>query len=207
MPPFRTLILFAHPDLRLSRVHRSMLDALQPLQAERGDALVVRDLYALYPDYLIDIEAEQALAAQADLIVWQHPVQWYSMPPLMKMWLDEVLAYGWAYGKGTQALRGKRLGLALSTGGTARSYGHDGYNRYPFEAFLPAYEQTAHLCGLRLLPPWVFHGAHKASQIEIEAAAQDYARCLRTWPDAAEWDAPEGSPAPSLLARIREIGA
>lgn len=204
MAPPRILIVFAHPDLRLSRVHRSMLDALQPLQAERGESLVLRDLYALYPDYLIDIETEQKLAAQADLIVWQHPVYWYSMPPLMKMWVDEVLAYRWAYGHGRQALAGKRLWLALSTGGSSHSYQAEGYNRYPFEAFLPAYEQTAHLCGMTMLPPFVIHGAHKATQADVLAQAQAYAERLRAWPDGAGWEA---SPSTSLmpgLDRFRE---
>ena len=76
--------------------------------------LEVRDLYALYPDYLIDVAAEQAALAAARLVVWQHPIHWYGMPPLMKLWLDEVLAFGWAYGPGGTALRGKDLWLVAT---------------------------------------------------------------------------------------------
>ena len=89
-----------------SRVNRRMLRAAQ------ASGVIVRDLYRLYPDYLIDVAAEQALLAQAKLVVWQHPVHWYHMPPLMKLWVDEVLAFGWAYGPGGTALRGKDLWLA-----------------------------------------------------------------------------------------------
>ena len=87
----RTLVLLAHPDLRHSRVTRALMAAMQPMQ---GSDLAVRDLYALYPDYVIDVPAEQAELAQAELVVWLHPFHWYSMPSLMKLWLDEVLAYG-----------------------------------------------------------------------------------------------------------------
>ena len=121
----------------------------------------MRDLYALYPDYLIDVAAEQAALAAARLVVWQHPIHWYGMPPLMKLWLDEVLAFGWAYGPGGTALRGKDLWLVATTGGAEDSYRPDSYNRYFFDAFLPPYEQTAALCGMRFLPPLLLHGAHK----------------------------------------------
>ena len=102
------LVLCAHPDLRLSRVNHRLLEAAQALQRDPppGLTLELRDLYSLYPDYVLDVQEEQAAAERADLIVWQHPIYWYSMPPLMKLWLDEVLAHGWAYGHDGQALRG-----------------------------------------------------------------------------------------------------
>ena len=88
-----------------SRINRRLMRAARRLPASPDSPLiVVRDLYSLYPDYLIDVEAEQALLASAKLIVWQHPIHWYSMPPLMKLWLDDVLSFGWAYGPGGTAL-------------------------------------------------------------------------------------------------------
>ncbi|MBQ0931759.1 NAD(P)H-dependent oxidoreductase [Ideonella sp. 4Y16] len=179
------LVLVAHPALQHSQVNRPLMDA-----ARAVPGVQVRDLYALYPDYAIDVAAEQAAAAAADLIVWQHPLQWYSMPPLMKLWLDEVLAYGWAYGhaegRSTRALQGKDLWLVLSTGGTEAAYHPQGYNRYFLDAFLPPYEQTAALCGLRFLPPMVQHGAHQLSAQALQAHAQTYASRLRDYPDWPE---------------------
>ncbi len=173
------LVLAAHPSLEQSTVNRSLLQAARGL----GAAVEVRDLYALYPDYLIDVEAEQARLAPARLVVWQHPLHWYTMPPLMKLWLDEVLTFGWAFGPGGTALAGKDLWLVLTTGGPADSYRADRYNRYPFEAFLPPYEQTAALCGLRFLPPLVLYGAHRAGPAAVAAHAQRYAKRLATYPD------------------------
>jgi putative NADPH-quinone reductase len=143
------LVLVAHPQMEQSRVNRRLMRAAGEVAATSRGRVEVRDLYALYPDYLIDVAAEQALLAQAKLIVWQHPVHWYSMPPLMKLWLDEVLAFGWAYGPGGTALQGKDLWLSASTGGPEDSYRPDSYNRYFFDAFLPPYEQTAALAGMR----------------------------------------------------------
>lgn len=170
------LVLAAHPDLRHSRVSRRLM------RAAREAGVALRDLYALYPDYVIDVRAEQAALAAAKLVVWLHPMHWYGPTPLLKLWIDEVLAYGWAYGPGGHALAGKDLWLATSTGGSAEAYTPRGHNRHFIDAFWPPYEQTAALAGMRWLPPMVMHGAHRASPAEIEAHAEVFADRLRTWP-------------------------
>jgi glutathione-regulated potassium-efflux system ancillary protein KefF len=194
------LVLLAHPDLAQSRVNRALADVARQ-RVDRGVA--VRDLYALYPDYLIDVAAEQQALAAARTLVWLHPVQWYAMPALMKLWVDEVLAFGWAYGPGGTALAGKALALALSTGGTEAAYSAGGSHRRPFDAFLPPYLQTAALCGMRTLPARVFHGAHQAGDAEIAAHAQGFGDALDVWlaeargaaaaPAAATATAPESA--------------
>ncbi|WP_295646869.1 NAD(P)H-dependent oxidoreductase [uncultured Methylibium sp.] len=209
------LVLSAHPDLRLSRVNKALLEAARALAAAEGATLDVRDLYALYPDYLIDVPAEQAALQRADLVVWQHPVHWYGPPPLMKLWFDDVLALGWAYGRaggrdGT-ALRGKDVWLVASTGGTEAAYRPEGYNRYFFDAFLPPYEQTATLCGMRFLPPLLMHGAHQLGRAGLAEHVDTYRERLASypdWPELADMDAcpscvlPEGDrPEPTTPAQ------
>jgi glutathione-regulated potassium-efflux system ancillary protein KefF len=180
------VILVAHPQQEHSRVNRELMRCAATLAPER---IELRDLYALYPDYLVDVGAEQRVLAEARLVVWQHPIHWYGMPPLMKLWLDEVFAFGWAYGPGGNQLRGKDLWLVASTGGPAESYRPDGYNRYFFDAFLPPYEQTAALAGMRFLPPLLLHGAHRIDDAELQAFAELYAQRLAShpdWPEIAE---------------------
>ena len=175
-------VLAAHPTPRESRVNRR----LQAAAAEIA-GVDLNDLFASSPDYDFDVAAEQARCEAAQLIVLLHPIQWYSMPALMKLWLDEVLAYGWAYGGGT-ALQGKDLWLVATTGGSEASYHPESYNRHFFDAFLPPYEQTAALCGMRFLPPMLLHGAHRASQAEIEAHVATFRQRLLTYPDWPEMD-------------------
>jgi glutathione-regulated potassium-efflux system ancillary protein KefF len=199
------LVLAAHPQLEHSRANRRLLRAARAAAGASGGRIEVRDLYARYPDYWIDTAAEQAALAAARLVVWQHPIQWYHMPPLMKLWLDEVLAFGWAYGPGGTALQGKDLWLVASTGGSQESYRPDGYNRYFFDAFVPAYEQTAALCGMRFLPPLLLHGAHRASQAEVEAHAEVYAARLASYPDWPELDEFPACPACDVPATARPV--
>jgi glutathione-regulated potassium-efflux system ancillary protein KefF len=181
-PP--VLVLAAHPDWRASRVNRRLFDA-----ARESPSAAVRDLYSLYPDFDIDVPAEQAAAQAAQLIVLLHPFQWYSMPPLQKLWFDEVLTYGWAYGHQGTALQGRDLWLVTTTGGPEESYHPQGYNRYFFDAFMPPYEQTAALCGMRFLPPLVLHGARRASESEIAghvAVFRDRLAAYPDWPELAD---------------------
>jgi glutathione-regulated potassium-efflux system ancillary protein KefF len=182
-PPTRSIyIVAAHADWRSSRVNRRLLQA-----AQAAGEVTVCDLYARYPDYDIAVAAEQQALRKAQLVVLLHPVQWYSMPALLKLWLDEVFSHGWAYGGGT-ALQGKDLWLVASTGGAESSYHPQGYNRYFFDAFMPPYEQTAALCGMRFLPPMVLHGAHSAANDEVDAHVATFAERLQSYPNWAELD-------------------
>jgi glutathione-regulated potassium-efflux system ancillary protein KefF len=180
--PADVLVLVAHPQMEHSRANRALAEAARRPEAR----CTVRDLYALYPDYLIDVAAEQAALERARLVVWLHPIHWYGMPPLMKLWLDEVLTYGWAYGRGGGRLAGKDLWLVASTGGPEESYHPSSYNRYFFDAFLPPYDQTAALCGLRFLPPLMLHGAHRAGADAVADHVATFAQRLRAWPDWPE---------------------
>ncbi len=106
------LIIYAHPYPQHSHANKRMLE-----QAGTLEGVEIRSLYQLYPDFNIDVAAEQAALARADLVIWQHPMQWYSVPPLLKLWMDKVLSHGWAYGHNGIALRGKSLMWAVTTGG------------------------------------------------------------------------------------------
>lgn len=192
-PPPAAYILAAHPSWRDSRVNRRLAAAAQGLPG-----VTVCDLYASYADYDIDIAGEQARAAAAQLIVLLHPIQWYSMPALLKLWVDEVLAYGWAYGTGGTALAGKDLWLVATTGGPESSYHPQSYNRYFFDAFLPPYEQTAALCGMRFLPPLLLHGAHSAPEEQVKAHIEVFRERLQSYPNWPELDEIDACVMPSV---------
>lgn len=181
------VVIAAHPHLQYSRVNRRLFEA-----AAAEPRVDLRQLYRLYPDFHIDVAAEQAALAAARLVVWVHPIHWYSMPPLMKLWLDEVFAFRWAYGPDGHALAGKDLWLVTSTGGTEGAYRPEGHHRYFFDEFMHPYEQTAALAGMRWLPPMVLHGAHRVGDDELADHARVFAERLASypaWPELAELDA------------------
>ncbi len=165
------LVLLAHPALHRSRVNRVLRDAVP-------DGVRVHDLYEAYPEFDVDVPREQALLEDHDVVVLQHPFYWYSTPALVKQWLDLVLEHGWAYGSGGVALAGKWMLSALTAGGRESSYRPDGTNRYTIRQLLAPLEQTAKLCGMEWLPPFVVHGTHLLDAAGIRRSADDYRRVL-----------------------------
>jgi glutathione-regulated potassium-efflux system ancillary protein KefG len=165
----RVLVLFAHPRLRQSVVQRAMLGAIAGVEG-----LTVRDLYAEYPDLMIDAKREQATLLAHDLVVLQHPLYWYSAPAIVKEWLDIVLEEGWAYGAGGTRLHGKYLLNALSTGGPQEAYHGQGRNRFPVRKLLAPFDQTAHLCGMGWLEPFVIHSGRKLDPKALSSRAERY---------------------------------
>lgn len=152
----RILIQFAHPVLERSRVNRRLLGAVREL-----DGVTVNDLYETYPTLSIDVAREKALLLAHDVVVFQHPFYWYSVPSILKEWQDLVLEHGWAYGKDGNHLRGKITLNVISTGGPEGAYHRDGYNRFTMRELLAPWDQTAHLCGMKFLAPFAVHAALK----------------------------------------------
>jgi glutathione-regulated potassium-efflux system ancillary protein KefG len=149
-----TLVVFAHPAPDRAPVHKALLKETKTL-----GRVEVRDLYELYPDFVIDLEAEQAALSRPDLIVLQFPLHWFTAPSLLVEWLDAVWLRGFAYGEGGTALRDRTLLAAFSTGGRARDFEQGGLNRYPLNDFLRPLEQTARRCGLKWAEPFAVHEA------------------------------------------------
>jgi putative NADPH-quinone reductase len=165
----KILVNVFHPQLATSRVNRRWVEAL-----ENHDGIHVKKPYEHYPDWNIDVAFEQSLLLAHDRIVFQHPFWWYSTPPLMKKWLDDVLTYGWAYGPGGVALQGKDWVSAISSGGPADSYQSGGYNNYSMSELLKPLQQTANLIGMKFLPPFILHGTVQISPEAIDVSASTY---------------------------------
>ena len=169
-------VLHAHPYLSRSRTNRALADAL------RGTpSLDLRPLYDLYPDFDVDVDAEQRALAAARLVVWMHPIFWYSVPGLLKHWFDKVLAYGWAYGPGGTALAGKHCLWVPTAGGDEDSYTPGGLHAHPFATYMPVIEQTARYCGMQWTPPFVVHDANVLDTAALAGRAAALVARLAPW--------------------------
>ena len=167
------LLIVAHPALERSRANRRMLRAAKDVAG-----VTLHDLYELYPDFTIDVRAEQQRLVDHSVIGLQFPLYWYSTPALLKEWLDLVWLHGFAYGHGGEALAGKRLFVACTTGGRAEAYGPEGYNSFTMEEFLRPLEQTARLCGMIWEKPFVLHASGVKTDLALQAGAEAYRRRL-----------------------------
>ncbi|MFC5410174.1 NAD(P)H-dependent oxidoreductase [Larkinella bovis] len=167
------LILFAHPALEKSKTNRILMGACQSVES-----VTVNDLYEEYPDFDIDVDREQQLLLEHDYIILHHPMYWYSSPAMVKQWQDLVLEHGWAYGREGNALVGKKIFNVITTGGPQRAYAEAGYNRFTIQQFLAPFDQTAYLCKMIYLPPFVVHGTHRLTEAEMHQYARQYRSLL-----------------------------
>lgn len=195
----RLLILFAHPALEKSRVNRRLAAA-----ADSVSGATFRDLYEAYPEFDVDVAREQELLSGHDLVVLQHPFFWYSVPPLLKQWIDLVLQHGWAYGSEGTVLAGKKVLSVVSTGGREETYRQGGHNRFTMRELLAPIEQTFVLCGMEYLPPFVVHGAHGMTAERIDEQARGYRRLLEALRDE-RLDLPAARRSPRLDVGLDEL--
>lgn len=169
----KILVLHAHPKSHKSRINAALLKVVNGL-----DGVTVRQLYELYPDFHIDVKREQELLIAHDIIVFQHPFYWYSAPALLKEYIDLVFEHGFAFGREGTALAGKKLLTATSTGGRRDAYREKGHNHYTIDQFLAPFRQTATLCKMDYLPPFVTHGSLLIEEERITRAAEDYKKVI-----------------------------
>lgn len=165
----RILIIFAHPLLEKSIVNKKLIDSIPD-----SPNITVRDLYELYPDFNIDVESEQNALLSHDIIIWQHPMYWYSCPPLLKQWIDMVLEHNWAYGKDGDKLKNKHVLQTITTGGSKENYSDLGKNQFSLQQLLKPFYLTAKICSMSYLPPFVTHGTHSIEKEDLTTNATNY---------------------------------
>jgi glutathione-regulated potassium-efflux system ancillary protein KefF len=198
------LLILAHPYPDRSSANAELLEAVRDLKAVQ-----VRSLYDLYPTFDIDVSAEQAALRQAAVVVWQHPLYWYSVPSLLKHWFEKVLSRGFAYGPGGNALWGKRCLWVVTTGGDEQAFGAHGMHGRPLHEFMPVVEQTALFCGMHWEEPMFVYAAHRLPAGELALAARGYRERLSVLASAAHEPAPAprneaGAEAPPIATPARE---
>jgi glutathione-regulated potassium-efflux system ancillary protein KefG len=167
------LVLFAHPAFHKSRINKRLIDAISDIEG-----VTISNLYEKYPDFFIDVQAEQNLLLEHDVIIWHHPFYWYSAPAIIKEWMDLVLEHGFAYGINGQALKGKWALSVISTGGRQEVYGKTGSNHFTINQFLAPFNQSANLCRMKYLPPFVIYGSHTLTENDLHNHANTYRKLI-----------------------------
>lgn len=157
--PNKILIVFAHPLFEKSNANDALVSNIPD-----SPNITFHDLYQEYPEFDIDMKREQELLMLHDIIIWHHPMYWYSCPPLLKQWIDIVLEHGWAYGKEGFALKGKLLLQSITTGGKKENYSSTGRDKFTIPQLLVPFSQTVKKCNMTYLPPFVIHGTHSMNE-------------------------------------------
>ncbi len=174
------LLISGHPDLKSSYANKTILDAM------RADANIsIRRLDALYPDFQIDVKAEQGSLLDADLVILQFPLYWSSYPAIMKQWLDAVFTYNFAFGPEGDKLLDKKLILSITCGAEANSYAEGGFNFFSIEQYLQAALHPIKAAKMQIVDTIITYEmnaieAEGGDKQRVYSLAQSHAMRLRT---------------------------
>lgn len=182
----KTLIIIAHPDIDASIANKNWLEAVE----KHPEDYTIHELYKVYPDEKINIEREQQLLLEYDQVVLQFPVYWFSSPPLLKKWLDEVFLSGFSYGKNGFKLAGKKFALAVTAGIREYDYHTDGRYFYTLEQILVPFAATFIYCKIDYRSFFAIYGKETPDYAppttdndltaeELQKSATDYLKFLR----------------------------
>jgi NAD(P)H dehydrogenase (quinone) len=157
---------------------------LKPAKAS-GEAFAADTLTA-------DVKAEQEKLLWADVLILQFPLWWYSMPAILKGWVDRVYAYGFAYGVGEHSdkhwgdrfgegtLAGKRAMLVVTTGGWEEHYSARGINGPIDDLLFPINHGILYYPGYDVLPPFVAYRVDRLDDAAFEIVAERLRERMRT---------------------------
>jgi len=123
-----------------------------------------------------DVQAEFDKLMAADFLLLQFPMWWFSLPAILKGWIDRVFLFGGAYDFGrtwdTGVFAGRRAMLSLTASAPAAAFMPDGRNGDMERVLWPIHAGVLALCGYSVLPPFIAHGipfvGEEAMQSELE---------------------------------------
>ncbi|MEU9161917.1 NAD(P)H-dependent oxidoreductase [Streptomyces sp. NPDC048424] len=210
----KTLIVHAHPEPR--SLNSSLKDLAVATLEAAGHEVRVSDLYAMNWKAVVDaadygphassplkvardsglafeagtltpdVLAEQEKLLWADTIIFQFPMWWYSMPAILKGWVDRVFTHRFAYGVGEHSatkygerfgegtLAGKRALLSVTVGGPESHYAARGINGPIDDLLFPIHHGVLYYPGIESLPPFVLYGIDRMTD-------EDYADVTKAW--------------------------
>ncbi|NEW56112.1 NAD(P)H-dependent oxidoreductase [Nocardia cyriacigeorgica] len=216
----KTLIVHAHPEPK--SLNSSLKDLAVATLEGAGHEVRVSDLYAMNWKTVVDaddygpdassplrvaldsgrafeagrltpdVRAEQEKLLWADMIIFQFPLWWYTMPAILKGWVDRVFTYRFAYGVGEHSdtkygerygegtLAGKKALLSVTVGGPESHYTARGINGPIDDLLFPIHHGILYYPGIESLPPFVLYGADRMTSDDYTDVAKAWEQRLRT---------------------------
>ncbi|QKF61893.1 NAD(P)H-dependent oxidoreductase [Campylobacter curvus] len=172
----KTIVIMSHPYFEDSRINRALFEA-----AKGVPDVSVRHLEAIYGSdtRAFDAKAEQDLLIGADRIVFQFPMFWFSVPPMLKAYMDEVLKGKFINDNGSSKLDGKELQIAISIGAQESEYSKKGSVKFTLGEILLPLQLGAYYCGMTFNRIFAAGGALGATEADIKAHVQRYVKLLK----------------------------
>jgi len=131
-----------------------------------------------------DVQAELDKLLAADLLILQFPMWWFSMPAILKGWVDRVFAFGAAYDFGRTwengVFAGRKAMLSITASAPEVAFKPDGRNGDMERVLWPIHAGILALCGYSVMPPFIAHGIPFVGEEAMQAELERYKQRLLT---------------------------
>lgn len=169
----RTLILFAHPFFE-----HSIFNAKIVRLYRNRENVIFRDLYEFYPDFHIAAYRERKKIQEYDQIIFHFPLIWCGIPPLLSLWLSEVLDMKWLNRNIENPLKGKKSVIIVSSGGSQQSYTPQGMYGHSLQDFTLQLQRSLEVNQIKICEIISIPGARQRNDTEIEQIKQQISKHL-----------------------------
>ena len=170
----KTLVLFAHPYFEHSTTNVRLLESYKGL----GN-VTFRDLYEDYPDFHIQPFRERKRIVEYDRIIFHFPLIWFGLPPLLKLWIDEVFDMRWISEGQRNILSGKDALIITSVGGSEGNYSIDGKYKTTAESLLIGLQVSLDINHIELKKTHIIYNADNLDEKQLDVSCQEFAEILK----------------------------
>ena len=163
----KTLVIFAHPYLEYLNYNIELIN----YYIQHPD-YTLKDLYEEYPDFHIFALKERKKLKDYDRFIFHFPLIWFGMPPLLKLWIDEVFDRNWLTENIDNPLEKKEVYIIVSTGGRARSFSENGTYKYSIEELLSGLTVSLNVFKANIKEFLTIYETNKLTQEQISLQKQ-----------------------------------
>ena len=169
----KNLIIVAHNNIETSVYNKQLIESIK-----NNNNTTIN---ILKTNMALDVNAERELFLKHQNIIFQFPLNWYSVPASLKNYIDLVFGFGFGFAPTDERIMGKNFLAVVTTGGPQVSYSAEGYNKFSVEDYLHPLKGLARLTKMNFLPPLVSYASKKdGSEPEFATFKEKYKKTLET---------------------------
>lgn len=171
----KTLVLFAHPYFEHSTTNVRLLECYENMQN-----VTFRDLYEDYPDFHIHTFRERKRIVNYERIIFHFPIIWFGLPPLLKLWIDEVFDMRWISEGDQNILSGKDALIITSVGGSESNYTKEGKYKTSAEDLLTGLRVSLDINNIELKGTHIIYNADNLDDNQLDISCKELSEILKT---------------------------
>lgn len=169
----KTLVIFAHPYYEYSTANVELVKAYEGI-----DNLHFKDLYEEYPDFHIATFRERKRIKDFERLIFHFPLIWFGLPPLLKLWIDEVFDMNWT-SEDDHPLLNKDAVIIVTVGGKKDNYSEKGLYETTIPDLMKPLTLSLKVNSIEVKEIIAIHDADDLKEAELKKNSEEIKKTLQ----------------------------